>query len=398
MKYNSELDVNEKNSLSILIDRIKPHSTVLEFGSANGRMTKYLSEELHCSVYAVEIDSEAAKDAAKFAKKIVVDSIENYGWQKEFENIKFDTIIFADVLEHLYDPQKVLMECKPFLKEEGSILVSVPNIAHNAIIINLLKNEFNYNALGLLDNTHIKFFTKKTFDQLIEKTGYFKTYETATFVSPEESEFENSYSDLPQDVAEYLKGLDFGEMYQLIYELKKHPTPITSDYELYPKDFIQLFIEEDDGISETNSLKFPVDKNSEFQEFVFDLADKKAVKGLRLDPFNNSCIIEIKKISLIKEDESEIDLIEHLAANSCYQHEKNYFFNTSDPQIYIANIEPNLYGNAGKLLITLRYIHTQRDALEHTITEMEHKIDELKKQVDSMKIKSRIKRLLSIFR
>lgn len=398
MKYNSELDLNEKNSLSILIDRIKPYSTVLEFGSAHGRMTKYMTEVLHCTVYAVEIDSKAAQDAAKFAKKIVVDSIENYTWQKEFEDIQFDAIVFADVLEHLYDPQKVLMECKAFLKEEGSILVSIPNIAHNAIIINLLKNEFNYSPLGLLDNTHIKFFTKKTFDQLIEEMGYFKAYETATFVSPQESEFENSYGDLPQEIAEYLKSLDFGEMYQLIYELKKHPTPITSDYESYPKDFIQLFIEEDSGISEAHSLKFPVDKNSGFQEFVFDLADKHAVKGLRLDPFNNTCIIEIKKISLTQKDGRETDLLEHLVASECFHHGKNYFFYSSDPQIYFSHIDSGVYENARTLTVIVNYTHTQRDALEHTIANMDDQIDALKKRVESMKIKSRIKRLLSIFR
>ena len=162
-KYDCELNLEDRNSLSVLVGKVKPNSLVLEFGPANGRMTKYMKERLNCKVYAVEIDEDAAKDAAQYTEKIIVDSIENYRWQEEFKDLQFDYIIFADVLEHLYYPEKVLKSVRDFLREDGSILVSIPNIAHNAIIINLLKNEFNYHPTGLLDDTHIRFFTKKTF-------------------------------------------------------------------------------------------------------------------------------------------------------------------------------------------------------------------------------------------
>lgn len=60
-KYNFELNLNDRNSLSLLINRIKPNSIVLEFGPANGRMTKYMKEQLNCKVYAVEIDEMCSK-------------------------------------------------------------------------------------------------------------------------------------------------------------------------------------------------------------------------------------------------------------------------------------------------------------------------------------------------
>ena len=163
-KYNFDLDLESKNSISVILNRIKPNSTILEFGPAHGRMTKYLRDTLNCKVYAVEIDEKAAKHAEQFTEKIIIDSIETYSWEKAFAGIEFDYIIFADVLEHLYHPGKVLERIRNFLKEDGSILISIPNIAHNAIILGLMKGEFNYGPVGLLDDTHIRFFTKKTFD------------------------------------------------------------------------------------------------------------------------------------------------------------------------------------------------------------------------------------------
>jgi len=229
-KYDYELDLKTRNSLSILVSRIKQGSLVLEFGPANGRMTRYLKEQLNCIVYAVEIDKQSAKDVATYTEKIIVDSIENYSWQKEFKGLKFDYIIFADVIEHLYYPEKVLKSINAFLASDGSILISIPNISHNSVVMGLLKNEFNYSPLGLLDNTHIRFFTKKTFDSLIEKCGYFRAYETATYQQPENTEFNYKYSDFNNAIANYLASLEHGEIYQLIYELKNYSTKLYSDF------------------------------------------------------------------------------------------------------------------------------------------------------------------------
>jgi len=357
-KYDCELNLEDRNSLSVLLDRVKLNSTVLEFGPANGRMTKYMKEQLNCKVYAVEIDESAAKDAEYYTEKIIVDSIENYKWQKEFKDLKFDYIIFADVLEHLYYPEKVLKSVKEFLKEDGSILVSIPNIAHNSIIINLLKNEFNYNPTGLLDDTHIRFFTKKTFDQLIKKSGYFTSYETAIFINPQNTEFGNSYNEVLPVISEYLQSLPFGEIYQLIYEIKKNEVAITSDfsdeYKVYSKNFIQLFTEDGNGISEENSIKKEVVKHTESQKFVFDVSDRKDITLLRLDPLNDYCIIKINKILL---NDFEIKTIQ---TNALHVDENIYYFNTNDSQIYI-DVPDDI--QTDKLIIDLEYLHIAEDAL-----------------------------------
>lgn len=370
MKYDSELNLEDRNSLSILISRIKPNSTVLEFGPANGRMTKYMKEQLNCKVFAVEIDEESGKDAKPYTEKIVIDSIENYSWQSEFKDIKFDYIIFADVLEHLYYPEKVLKSVRDFLKEEGSILISIPNIAHNAIVMGLLQNEFNYSPTGLLDDTHIRFFTKKTFDNLIEKCGYFKAYETAVFMKPHNTEFGYKYNELSDNFAEYLLSLSHGEIYQLIYEIKCYEVEIFSDfseeYKINSSNFIQLFIEDENGMFEENSIKYPVLSKDELQKFEFDLKDFENIKNLRLDPLNDSCVIEIDSIVLKKQDTS-VDLMPYISSNCDIKHSNSYFFTTNDSQIYFENLPSDIFENTNSMEVSIRYAHISKDALEVTI-------------------------------
>ena len=390
-KYDCELNLKDRNSLSILIERIRPNSIVLEFGPANGRMTKYMKEQLNSKVYAVEIDENSAKDAEKYTEKIIVDSIENYSWQEEFKDLKFDYIIFADVLEHLYYPEKVLTNVKEFLKDDGRILVSIPNITHNSIIINLLKNEFNYNPTGLLDNTHIRFFTKKTFDELIEKTGYFINYETAIFLNPENTEFRNSYDELQPEISQYLRNLPCGEIYQIIYEFGKKQIDKISDfsdnYIVYNKNFIQLFIEnENTHFTEENSIKYPVLQTTELQRFEFDLKDFGNIKNLRLDPLNDSCVVNISQIYLVLKDDLQIDLKANIQANVCSHHGDSYFFEFFDPNIYFKNMDFESL-SIKKFVIELLYNHIAKDAVHvcanQIANDRDHRVGVLNQEIEN---------------
>ena len=89
-------------------------------------------------------------------------------FQQEF----FDYIILGDVLEHLYNPQKVLENIKPYLKVGGKIVASIPNIQHWSIIEELLKGNWTYADAGILDKTHLNFFTRNEIFNLFDKTGY----------------------------------------------------------------------------------------------------------------------------------------------------------------------------------------------------------------------------------
>ncbi len=83
----------------------------------------------------------------------------------------FDVLIFADILEHLPNPFFVLKRFLPLLSPGGMVIVSVPNVACYSMRLGLLFGQFNYTDFGLLDKTHLRFFTKKTSRQLIQNAG-----------------------------------------------------------------------------------------------------------------------------------------------------------------------------------------------------------------------------------
>jgi 2-polyprenyl-3-methyl-5-hydroxy-6-metoxy-1,4-benzoquinol methylase len=85
---------------------------------------------------------------------------------------QFDKVLLLDVLEHLRQPDKLLQDCRGFLKPNGHLIVSLPNIANITVRLMLLFGQFNYTERGILDKTHLRFFTRKTAGQMLKTNGY----------------------------------------------------------------------------------------------------------------------------------------------------------------------------------------------------------------------------------
>ena len=100
---------------------------------------------------------------------ISVSDFNTSGFSKFYNSeVKYDYIIFADVLEHLVNPDEVIYKLTSKLKPNGKMIISIPNVAHIDIIIGLLNGNFNYSKEGLLDDTHLRFFTASSFSQMID--------------------------------------------------------------------------------------------------------------------------------------------------------------------------------------------------------------------------------------
>ena len=85
----------------------------------------------------------------------------------------FDCVVFNDVLEHLVDPYSVLEEIKKFLSPEGVIVASIPNIRHAPVLFDLVvKGNWDYAEYGVLDKTHLRFFTKASIKKMFSNSGY----------------------------------------------------------------------------------------------------------------------------------------------------------------------------------------------------------------------------------
>lgn len=167
-----DFDLNRKNDSHItIVNLVKENSTVLDIGCATGLIGQSLKKYKECIVDGIEYDSEAYEIAKK--KKVYRD-IYNLSIVDSKDNLlkvitkKYDYIILADVLEHLVSPWEALINIYDMLKDDGKIIISLPNIANIDIIRALINDEFNYQPLGLLDNTHLRFFTKKSFIDMIK--------------------------------------------------------------------------------------------------------------------------------------------------------------------------------------------------------------------------------------
>lgn len=234
-KYDFGYMIEKGSTSAWARDCIPAGSRVLEFGPSTGYLTKALHEK-DCSVDIVELDIDAGSKAAQFAERALLGpeqgDIEHYVWLKAFELHTYDAIVFLDVLEHLHDPERVLGEAKNMLANDGRIYLSVPNIAHNAILINLFNNKWDYTRLGLLDDTHIHFFAYHSILALFKKLCLNVKIQNAIQKAVGDTEISNAYTDVPMELAQILKERTYADVYQMLFVLNadtnepKTPPPL----------------------------------------------------------------------------------------------------------------------------------------------------------------------------
>jgi len=159
--------------------KLGAHSRVLDIGAGSGVMSSILKQGGIEDVYAVEIDPDTREHLAPLYKE-VQEKIE------AFEGQKFDLILLLDVLEHMAEPIPFLKKCVGFLSEKGVILISVPNIAHWSVRLPLLFGEFNYTERGLLDKTHLQFFTRKSLRNSLSSLDQVEVEEISSSIEPAE--------------------------------------------------------------------------------------------------------------------------------------------------------------------------------------------------------------------
>ena len=150
---------------------INPNSKrILDVGCGKGRLGAVLKSKLNAEVWGVEYVGDIASLAAEQLDNVISGPIEDAIVQ--LPDKYFDTIIFADVLEHLVDPYTVLSKIKSKLSANGEIVASIPNVRHWSVVKNLLEGEWEYREFGIMDNTHLRFFTRKSLFNMFEKNGY----------------------------------------------------------------------------------------------------------------------------------------------------------------------------------------------------------------------------------
>ena len=163
-----------------LIDGEPGH--VLELGCAGGAFGAALKARFPgTSVTGIEAGRAASERAQSRLDRVVHARLEDVSFSDQgFRHGEFDTVIAADILEHLVNPWELLVRLKPFLAPRAQIVASIPNIRNLSVVSPLLLNgRFDYDERGLLDITHLRFFTLHGIKRLFEETGYVLEQEMA---------------------------------------------------------------------------------------------------------------------------------------------------------------------------------------------------------------------------
>jgi methionine biosynthesis protein MetW len=150
---------------SMMPDRVR----VLDVGCGTGSVTTIANRGKNNIVHGIEPDVARVK----IARSRGIEVFEGHFTDDYFVGReKFDVIVFADVLEHVAEPAELLRVARKGLMPDGILLVSVPNVAHWSVRINLLLGRFDYTDMGIMDATHLRWFTAKTISELLTRTGF----------------------------------------------------------------------------------------------------------------------------------------------------------------------------------------------------------------------------------
>ena len=200
MKQTAPTDIYNQQLFDIIPETLQ---SIIEIGSGSGVLAQAIKHRTPATQYiGVELDPEYASLSSRYCDVVLTDNIEKPS--EELRNYIQTTsaIVFSDVLEHLYNPWQTLKFLRSEISKECSIYASIPNIQHWSIIFGLISGNFNYTDSGLLDRTHIRFFTKSTIISMFNDCGFeVKSISPRIFNFPEQ----DKYLSLIKEVSEKLQ-------------------------------------------------------------------------------------------------------------------------------------------------------------------------------------------------
>lgn len=175
MNPNLEVKIDEKYYARFRswpsLFQIKKGANILDIGCGRGILGKFLQDKYSALVTGIEITPENYSMASTVLHNTMLGDVERM--ESSVLGKDFDYVIFSDSLEHLLEPQAVLEKMKSALAKEGRVLISIPNVRNFRVTLPLLfADNWEYQDEGLLDRTHLRFFTHSSICNLLDRCGY----------------------------------------------------------------------------------------------------------------------------------------------------------------------------------------------------------------------------------
>lgn len=168
LRYDGQTN-DPAESAGMIAALVQPNARVLDVGCGTGSISKIIVETTGAQLTGIEPDPQRVA----VARSRGINALQGFFDEKTIDNLgKFDVVVFADVLEHLPDPATALRLAHHVLKPDGAVVASIPNIAHWSVRLDLLCGRFDYQPYGIMDATHLRWFTEKSVRVLFETTGY----------------------------------------------------------------------------------------------------------------------------------------------------------------------------------------------------------------------------------
>jgi len=225
MKYEYHGDFARLDPPGYALRWLRGFDRILELGPAGGALTEQLAMS-GSSVVTVEYDASFVPVLDEVADVVLERDLDVVTRDELAKHGPFDAVVATDVLEHLRDPARLLHVIAQLLRDDGVLVVSLPNVTHGDVRLALLSGEFNSTNEGLLDSTHLRFFTRETAEALITDPGFeivelertwqgIGTTEQAKFCDPKYFDLRESLVNEPE-----------AETYQFIFRAVKRGKPI----------------------------------------------------------------------------------------------------------------------------------------------------------------------------
>jgi ubiquinone/menaquinone biosynthesis C-methylase UbiE len=168
--YRSDLSYYSRDRDWPLLFDIPPGSKVLDVGCGTGVLGKLLKDKLDCHVIGLEIAETSHQQALYVLDDVILGDVETM--QFPDKKFSFDYVIFSDSLEHFLNPEIVLERVIGLLNPDGKLLIAMPNVRNFKVTFPLLfQDSWEYQDEGLLDRTHLRFFTGRSLTNLIKSKG-----------------------------------------------------------------------------------------------------------------------------------------------------------------------------------------------------------------------------------